>query len=125
MYHVILSLIFSIFRNIMIMRGGFASVCLPMEIPAGASHPGSFDLNEEHLTYMNFQLLQRSVHAYNALTFVEIENAGPGTVTPGFPLQGPIDFVYDGWPQQEFPSVSRRWQIRHALMKYKNQCHSY
>ncbi len=79
-----------------LVRGGFASVCLPMEIPAGASHPGSFDLNEEHLTYMNFQLLQRSVHAYNALTFVEIENAGPGTVTPGFPLQGPIDFVYNG-----------------------------
>ena len=79
-----------------LVRGGFASVCLPMEIPAGASHPGSFDLNEENLTYMNFQLLQRSVHAYNALTFVEIENAGPGTVTPGFPLQGPIDFVYNG-----------------------------
>lgn len=77
-------------------RGDFASVCLPMEIPAGASHPGSFDLNEEHLTFMNFQLLQRSMHAYNALTFAEIENAGPGTVSPGFPLLGPIDFVYNG-----------------------------
>lgn len=77
-------------------RGDFASVCLPMEIPRGASHPGSFDLNEEHLTFMNFHLLQRSMHAYNALTFAEIENAGPGTVSPQFPLLGPIDFVYNG-----------------------------
>lgn len=77
-------------------RGDFASVCLPMEIPRGASHPGSFDLNEEHLTFMNFQLLQRSMHAYNALTFAEIENAGPGAVSPNVPLLGPIDFVYNG-----------------------------
>ena len=77
-------------------RGDFASVCLPMEIPAGASHPGSFDLNEEHLTFMNFHLLQRSMHAYNALTFAEIENAGPGIVSSKYPLLGPIDFVYNG-----------------------------
>lgn len=77
-------------------RGDFASVCLPMEIPAGASHPGSFDLNEEHLTFMNFQLLQRSMHAYNALTFAEIENAGPAIVSSKYTPLGPIDFIYNG-----------------------------
>lgn len=77
-------------------QGDFASVCLPMEIPKGGAHPGSFDLNEENLTFMNFHLLQRSVHAYNALTFAEIENAGPATVSPKHPRLGPIDYIYNG-----------------------------
>lgn len=77
-------------------QGDFASVCLPMEVQKGGAHPGSFDLNEENLTFMNFHLLQRSVHAYNALTFAEIENAGPATVSDRYPRLGPVDFLYNG-----------------------------
>lgn len=77
-------------------RSGFGAISLPMEIPRDGSHPGSFNLNEENLTYMNFHLLQRSVHAYNALTFVEVENAGPGTVKPGLPKLGADTYMVNG-----------------------------
>ena len=36
-----------------IIRGGFSSVCLPMEIPSNGSHEGVFDLNPAKCNYMN------------------------------------------------------------------------
>ena len=48
-----------------IIRGGFSSVALPMEIPAEGAHAGVFNMDPEQVNYMNMHLLQRSVHAYN------------------------------------------------------------
>ncbi|WP_295637857.1 FAD-dependent oxidoreductase [uncultured Mailhella sp.] len=79
-----------------IIRGGFSSVCLPMEIPSNGSHEGVFDLNPKKCNYMNMHLLQRSVHAYNGKTFAELIHGGRCMTRPDVPLIGASDSEYQG-----------------------------
>ena len=79
-----------------IIRGGFSSVCLPMEIPSNGSHEGVFDLNPAKCNYMNMHLLQRSVHAYNGKTFAELIHGGRCMTRPDVPLIGASDSEYQG-----------------------------
>ena len=59
------------------IRGGFSSVALPMEVPIDGSHEHCFNLNPKTCNQMNFQRLQRAVHAFNGKTFVEFMHGGP------------------------------------------------
>ena len=59
------------------IRGGFSSVALPMEVPIDGSHEHCFNLNPKTCNQMNFQRLQRAVHAYNGRTFAEFLHGGP------------------------------------------------
>lgn len=79
-----------------IIRGGFSSVCLPMEIPPEGSHEGVFDMNPKEVNYMNFHLLQRSVHAYNGKTFCELIHGGRCLTRKDLPLIGASDSEYQG-----------------------------
>ncbi len=79
-----------------IIRGGFSSVCLPMEIPHEGSHDGVFDMNPKECNYMNFHLLQRSVHAYNGKTFAELIHGGRCMTRKDLPLLGASDSEYQG-----------------------------
>ena len=79
-----------------IIRGGFSSICLPMEIPHDGSHEGVFDMNPKECNYMNFHLLQRSVHAYNGKTFAELIHGGRCLTRKDLPLIGASDSEYQG-----------------------------
>ncbi len=59
------------------IQGGFSSVALPMEVPIDGSHEHCFNLNPKTCNQMNFQRLQRAVHAYNGRTFAEFLHGGP------------------------------------------------
>ena len=59
------------------IRGGFSSVALPMEVPIDGSHEHCFNLNPKTCNQMNFQRLQRAVHAFNGKTFAEFLHGGP------------------------------------------------
>ena len=59
------------------IEGGFSSVALPMEVPIDGSHEHCFNLNPKTCNQMNFQRLQRAVHAYNGRTFAEFIHGGP------------------------------------------------
>ena len=59
------------------IQGGFSSVALPMEVPIDGSHEHMFNLNPNTCNQMNFQRLQRAVHAFNGKTFVEFMHGGP------------------------------------------------
>ena len=59
------------------IQGGFSSVALPMEVPIDGSHEHMFNLNPKTCNQMNFQRLQRAVHAFNGKTFVEFMHGGP------------------------------------------------
>ena len=59
------------------IQGGFSSVALPMEVPMEGSHEHMFNLNPKTCNQMNFQRLQRAVHAFNGKTFVEFMHGGP------------------------------------------------
>ena len=65
------------------IQGGFSSVCLPMDVPIDNSHEHMFNLNPKTCNQMNFQRLQRAVHAFNGKTFAEFMHAGP-YARPGF-----------------------------------------
>lgn len=67
------------------IEGGFSSVCLPMEVPIDGSHEHMFNCNPKTCNQMNFQRLQRSVHAFNGLTFAELIHGGPYCNLPGYP----------------------------------------
>ncbi|MGI6226486.1 MAG: hypothetical protein ACOYJ1_09545, partial [Peptococcales bacterium] len=67
------------------IRGGFSSVCLPMEVPIDGGHEHMFNTNPKTCNQMNFHLLQRSVHAYRGLTFAELLHCGPFVNLPGYP----------------------------------------
>lgn len=67
------------------IQGGFSSVCLPMEVPIDGSHEHMFNVNPKTCNQMNFQRLQRSVHAFNGLTFAELIHGGPYCNLPGYP----------------------------------------
>ena len=59
------------------IRGGFSRVTLPMEVPIDGSHEHMFNLNPKTCNQMNFQRLQRVVHAFNGKTFAEFIHGGP------------------------------------------------
>lgn len=79
-----------------IIRGGFSSVCLPMEIPHEGSHEGVFDMNPKECNYMTFHLMQRSIHAYNGKTFCELIHGGRCMTRKDLPLLGASDSEYQG-----------------------------
>lgn len=79
-----------------IIRGGFSSVTLPMEVPDNGSHEGVFNMNPAKCNYMNLHLLQRSVHAYNGKTFAELIHGGRCMIRPDIPLIGASDSEYQG-----------------------------
>lgn len=76
-------------------KGGFSSVCLPMEIPVNASHDNMFNALGP-MNYMNFHLLQRAVHAYNTKTFVETGHCGAQVQRPDLPPLGADSYIYNG-----------------------------
>ncbi len=67
------------------IQGGFSSVCLPMEVPIDGSHEHMFNVNPKTCNQMNFQRLQRAVHAFNGRTFAELIHGGPYCNLPGYP----------------------------------------
>ncbi|NLW24585.1 MAG: FAD-dependent oxidoreductase [Clostridia bacterium] len=69
--------IFGINHCMEYIRGGFASICLPMEVPIDGGHEHMFNVNPKTCNQMNFHLLQRSVHAHRGLTFAELLHCGP------------------------------------------------
>lgn len=79
-----------------IIRGGFSSVALPMEIPAEGAHAGVFNMDPEQVNYMNMHLLQRSVHAYNGKTFAELIHGGRCMVAKNLELKVAADSEYQG-----------------------------
>ncbi|MFZ7103939.1 MAG: FAD-dependent oxidoreductase [Peptococcaceae bacterium] len=81
-----------------IIRGGFSSVTLPMEIPPEGGHAGVFNMDPEQLNNMSMHLLQRSVHAYNGKTFAELIHGGRCMVKKGVPLKAAADSEYQGRP---------------------------
>ena len=54
-----------------------------MDVPIDNSHEHMFNLNPKTCNQMNFQRLQRAVHAFNGKTFAEFMHAGP-YARPGF-----------------------------------------
>ena len=81
-----------------IIRGGFSSVALPMEIPPEGGHAGVFNMDPDQVNYMNMHLLQRSVHAYGGKTFAELIHGGRCMVKKGIPLKAAADSQYQGRP---------------------------
>ncbi|MGI6227425.1 MAG: hypothetical protein ACOYJ1_14345, partial [Peptococcales bacterium] len=77
------------------IRGGFSSVCLPMEVPIDGGHEHMFNTNPKTCNQMNFHLLQRSVHAYRGLTFAELLHCGP-YVYEGFKKIAADDCIVSG-----------------------------
>ena len=78
------------------IRGGFSSVCLPMEVPIDGAHEAMFNVNPKTANQMNFHLLQRSVHAYGGLTFAELLHGGPYVNLPDYPRLGADNYVVGG-----------------------------
>ncbi len=78
-------------------RGGFAQICLPIEVPKDGGHPRTYSIDEQHHAFMNMHKLQRLVHAYGARSSCEIYHAGccmtPG---PGRTIMSASAFVYNG-----------------------------
>ncbi|MBR3881193.1 MAG: NADH:flavin oxidoreductase, partial [Mailhella sp.] len=72
------------------IQGGFSRVTLPMEVPIDGSHEHCFNLNPKTCNQMNFQRLQRVVHAFNGKTFVEFIHGGP-YMRAGFKKISPDD----------------------------------
>lgn len=81
-----------------IIRGGFSSVALPMEIPAEGAHAGVFNMDPEQVNYMNLHLLQRAVHAYHGKTFAELIHGGRCMVAKNLELKAAADSEYQGQP---------------------------
>ena len=78
-----------------IIRGGFSSIALPMEVPAEGSHVGVFNMDPEQVNYMNMHLMQRSIHAYNGKSFAELIHGGRCMVG-NVPLKAASDSEYQG-----------------------------
>ncbi len=78
------------------IRGGFSSVCLPMEVPIDGAHEAMFNVNPKTANQMNFHLLQRSIHAYQGLTFAELLHGGPYVNLPDYPRLGADNYVVGG-----------------------------
>ena len=77
------------------IRGGFASVCLPLMIPYGSSLDGVYVLGRE-VNYMNMHLMQRSIHAYRGRSFAEIGHGGPVITNPDMTPLGADTRMYNG-----------------------------
>lgn len=78
-------------------RGGFASVTVPIEIPAKGGHEFALNLDEESGGFAFMHNMQRPVHMFRTRTLCEIYHAGccmlPG---PGRTIMSASAFVYNG-----------------------------
>lgn len=64
-------------------QGGYAAICVPIEIPNNGGHPRSVIIdNDELVSFQDMHRLQRLVHAYGCHTSIEIYHAGC-CMTPG------------------------------------------
>lgn len=83
-------------------RGGFASVTVPIEIPANGGHAFALSLDESVGGYAFMHNVQRSVHMFRAKTLCEMYHAGccmlPG---PGRTVMSASAFTYNGHPVKE------------------------
>ena len=59
------------------IQGGFSRVTLPWKCRSTAVMNTLFNLNPKTCNQMNFQRLQRAVHAFNGRTFAEFIHGGP------------------------------------------------
>ena len=87
---------FGIDYYIGIVRGGFSSIALPMEIPPEGGHAGVFNMDPDQVNYMNLHLMQRAVHAYNGKTFAELIHGGRCMVKKDLELKAAADSEYQG-----------------------------
>lgn len=78
--------------------GGFASVCVPTEIPYQYGHVRAINIYDEHMAPMSdMQMLQRLVHAYRCNTSIEIYHPGCCmTPQPGADLITASDMQWNG-----------------------------
>ena len=83
-------------------RGGFASVTVPIEIPANGGHAFALSLDESAGGYAFMHNMQRSVHMFRTRTLCELYHAGccmlPG---PGRTVMSASAFTYNGHPVKE------------------------
>ncbi|TEB08710.1 FAD-dependent oxidoreductase [Pelotomaculum propionicicum] len=58
-------------------EGGFASICIPVEIPRNGGHSRTLVIDdEENIAFADMHKLQRYVHAFDTRTMCEIYHAG-------------------------------------------------
>ena len=58
-------------------KGGFASICVPTEVPRGGGHPRTLIFNDENLLpFQDLHKMQRIVHAYDTRSVCEIYHPG-------------------------------------------------
>ena len=78
--------------------GGFASVCVPTEIPYQYGHVRAINIYDEHMAPMSdMQMLQRLVHAYRCNSSIEIYHPGCCmTPQPGADLITASDMQWNG-----------------------------
>lgn len=79
-------------------KGGFATVCVPTEVPRGGGHPRTLIFNDENLLpFQDLHKLQRIVHAYGTRSVCEIYHPGccqiPG---PGIEPISASDMMWNG-----------------------------
>ena len=81
--------------------GGFASICLPCEVPEGFGHLRSFQLGSEvNLPYGDMHKMQHVLHAYRCLSSAEIYHPGfcQEQAGEGFDIMSADTFNYNGKP---------------------------
>lgn len=88
------------------VKGGFANVTVPYEIPFGGGHARALclddDQNDRNVPFQDVHFLQRLVHAYDAKSFCEIYHAGCCMIPlPGRVLKSSSAFTYNGHPVKE------------------------
>jgi len=80
-----------------IAKGGFGSVCVPLEIPKDGGHTGALSLDEEVMGFAMMHNLQNVIHAYRAKSFCEIYHPGICMLPmPGRTILGPSAMTYAG-----------------------------
>ncbi len=79
-------------------KGGFASVCVPTEIPRGGGHPRTLIFDDEQLlAFQDVHKLQRIVHAYGSRTACEIYHPGCCQIVgPGIEPISASDMMWNG-----------------------------
>lgn len=79
-------------------KGGFASVCIPTEVPRGGGHPRTLIFDDEKLlAFQDVHKLQRLVHAYGSRTSCEIYHPGCCQILgPGVEPISASDMMWNG-----------------------------
>ena len=107
-------------------RGGFASVTVPIEIPANGGHAFALSLDESAGGYAFMHNMQRSVHMFRTRTLCELYHAGccmlPG---PGRTVMSASAFTYNGHPvkemdEKDMEDVARLYADAEFLAKRAN-----